>query len=280
MLGSSRSSLSRGTAAARAGCYRGDGATTTDRGIAGSPAESFSPSHGIEIRHCRVCSRDSISVGRSDTGSPLRRNGRCRSRSYGSAGGRPWEVTTSSVAVPVGLCRRIAVLRPPIGGLVLGPLHHRATVHFDQLVDQSRGRCSGAGHDGGAGAVRVDRFGRERRDRILVEVAGDHDPSLHGAEGVEQLPGLCREHRQVTGVDPDGAQARVRPPRSRCGCPELMSYVSTSRVVCLPSAATWEANAADSSSCSSVNACAAVPVVGTPCRRPASRFEVDAKPAR
>ena len=46
--------------------------------------------------------------------------------------------------------------------------------------------------------------------------------------------------------------------------PWLMSYVSTSSVVSLPSAATCEANAVGSSSCSSVNACAAVPAVGMP----------------
>ena len=62
--------------------------------------------------------------------------------------------------------------------------------------------------------------------------------------------------------------------------PCAMSYVSTSSVVSLPSAATWEANAALSSSCRSVKACAAVPVVGIPYRQPAARFEVYANPAR
>ena len=59
-----------------------------------------------------------------------------------------------------------------------------------------------------------------------------------------------------------------------------MSYVSTSSVVFLPSAATCEANAVGSSSCSSVNACAAVPAVGMPYRSPAARLEVYANPAR
>ena len=57
--------------------------------------------------------------------------------------------------------------------------------------------------------------------------------------------------------------------------PCAMSYVSTSSVVFLPSAATWDANAAGSSSCSSVKACAEVPVVGMPYRPPAARLEVD-----
>ncbi len=55
--------------------------------------------------------------------------------------------------------------------------------------------------------------------------------------------------------------------------------MSTSSVVSLPSAAIWAAKALRSSSCSSVNACAAVPPVGTPNRRPASRFDVAANPA-
>jgi hypothetical protein len=62
--------------------------------------------------------------------------------------------------------------------------------------------------------------------------------------------------------------------------PCAMSYVSTSRVVFLPSVATWDANAAGSSSCSSVKACAEVPAVGMPYRPPAARLEVEAKPAR
>ena len=46
-----------------------------------------------------------------------------------------------------------------------------------------------------------------------------------------------------------------------------------------PIASICARNAASSLSCSSVNACAAVPIVGTPQRRPASRFEVAPKPA-
>ena len=59
-----------------------------------------------------------------------------------------------------------------------------------------------------------------------------------------------------------------------------MSYVSTSSVVSTPSAATWARNASASVSCSSVNACAAVPAVGMPHRRPASRLDVEENPAR
>src|SRR5262249_20729291 len=36
-------------------------------GTAGSPAESFRPSHGMEMRHWRRCSRESPRVGRSGT---------------------------------------------------------------------------------------------------------------------------------------------------------------------------------------------------------------------
>ena len=50
-------------------------------------------------------------------------------------------------------------------------------------------------------------------------------------------------------------------------------------VVFGPNASTWARNAASSESCSSVNACAAVPIVGMPQVRPASRFDVASKPA-
>ena len=55
--------------------------------------------------------------------------------------------------------------------------------------------------------------------------------------------------------------------------------MSTSRVVERPSAFSWALNASSSLSCSKVNECAAVPVVGTPKLRPASRFDVAEKPA-
>lgn len=42
------------------------------------------------------------------------------------------------------------------------------------------------------------------------------------------------------------------------------SYVSTSRVVRLPRASTWEVNASFSVSCSRVNECADVPALGMP----------------
>ena len=56
---------------------------STVTGIAGSPAESLSPSHGMEIRHSRRCSATRSRVGRSATGSPPRTNGRCSGRSCG-----------------------------------------------------------------------------------------------------------------------------------------------------------------------------------------------------
>src|SRR5690606_32272299 len=86
-------------------------------GIAGSPAESFSPSQGTATSPERSSSRAAARSGRSGTGSPRIRNGRCSNRSCGAGGGVPRDTTTSSVAVPVGLWRRTAVLRPPIVAL-------------------------------------------------------------------------------------------------------------------------------------------------------------------
>ena len=48
----------------------------------------------------------------------------------------------------------------------------------------------------------------------------------------------------------------------------------------MPRESTWATKAPRSVSCSSVKAWALVPVVGTPCVRPASRFDVAAKPTR
>src|SRR5690606_34104952 len=86
-------------------------------GIAGSPAESFNPSQGTATNPSRSNSREAARSGRSGTGSPRIRYGRCSIRSCGAGSGRPRDTTTSSVAVPVGLCRRTAVLRPPIVAL-------------------------------------------------------------------------------------------------------------------------------------------------------------------
>src|SRR5262249_55207768 len=82
-------------------------------GIAGSPWDSFRPSHGIEIRQFLRCSGASWSGGRSGAGSPPRTYARCRARSCAFGSGVPCGTMTSSTAVPVGLCRRTAVLRPP-----------------------------------------------------------------------------------------------------------------------------------------------------------------------
>src|SRR5947207_12629414 len=66
-------------------------------------------------------------------------------------------------------------LAPAHGGLVLAALDHRPPVHLDQLVDQPGGRRAGAADHRGTGAVAVHGFGGERRDGVLVEVAGHHD---------------------------------------------------------------------------------------------------------
>ena len=105
------------------------------------------------------------------------------------------------------------------GALFSDRLTTGAAVDLDQLVDQAGGRGAGAGHDGGAGAVRVDGLGGQGGDRVLVEVAGDDDLGLGRAQRVEQLAGVGGQHRQVAGVDAHGAQVRGRRPRSRCGCP-------------------------------------------------------------
>ena len=92
----------------------------------------------------------------------------------------------------------------------------------------------------------------------------------------------ARTSRTTTPRSPESmrtAPSSVPATRTAVATPSVMSNVSTSRVVPTPIAATCDANASSSVSCSRVNECAAVPMVGTPHVRPASRFDVHAKPA-
>src|SRR5690606_30315333 len=57
-----------------------------------------------------------------------------------------------------------------------------------------------------ADAVAVDRGGGQRGDRVLVQVGGDQDAGVEGAERVELLPDLLGGGGQVAGVDADRAQ--------------------------------------------------------------------------
>src|SRR4051794_22063167 len=79
----------------------------------------------------------------------------------------------------------------------------------DELVDQTRGGGTAAGHQRGADAVGVDRRGRERSDRVLVEIAGHRDPGTDGAEPVQLGAYRVGLLEQVAGVDPDGAERRA-----------------------------------------------------------------------
>jgi hypothetical protein len=58
----------------------------------------------------------------------------------------------------------------------------------------------------GADAVAVDRVGAQRRDRVLVEVAGHHDAGAGGPQGVELGADLAGQHTEIAGVDADRAQ--------------------------------------------------------------------------
>ena len=146
---------------------------------------------------------------------PARRGaaGRCRR----SSGGVPMPITSAS-ATPCSSSRRSANLRPPmeiLSGLFFATETIAPVVALagDQLVDEAAGRVPAAGDQLGADAVAVDRRGGQRRDRVLVEVAGHHDPGLRGAEVVELLADPVGEHAEVAGVEADGAQLRC--PRSR-----------------------------------------------------------------
>jgi hypothetical protein len=92
----------------------------------------------------------------------------------------------------------------------------------------------------------------------------------------------ARASRTSTARSPESiriAPSSVPATRTAVAIPSATSKVSTRSVVPVPMAATCAANASSSVSCSSVNECAAVPIVGTPQVRPASRFDVAANPA-
>src|SRR6266508_5219545 len=100
-------------------------------------------------------------------------------------------------------------LAPAHGGLVLATLDDRPTVHLDELVDELSGRRARPGHHRGTRAVAVHRLGRQRGDGVLVQVAGDHDLRLGGAERVQQLARLRGQDGQVARVEADRAQLRT-----------------------------------------------------------------------
>ena len=98
-------------------------------------------------------------------------------------------------------------LGPGQGLLLGGTLGHGDPVDLDEFVDHAGGRGARAGHEPGADAVHVDRLRAQSGDRVLVEVPGDHDPGVAGAEGVQLTADLAGEHPQVPGVDADAAES-------------------------------------------------------------------------
>ena len=179
-------------------------------GMAGSPFESFSPSHGSVTVAARRCSRAASSVGSPSAARPgADERDLQQPLAVACSSGTSPAYTSSSSAVPLGLCAAHRGLAAALGGLVLRALGDRTPVHLDELVDQPGGRGAGSDHDGGPGAVRVDRRGGERRDRELVQVAADDDARAGRTERVELLAGVLGEVGQVAGVDADRTEFRA-----------------------------------------------------------------------
>ena len=179
---------------------------------------------GAARRGTPACRARAASSGSRPTTSPSLTSGTRRPRSSPSSTGGSPIPTTSASAVPCAVAAPQGELAAADRDLVLALLrdrHHLAVgaLAGDQLVDEPARRVAAAGHQLGADAVGVDRSGGERRDGVLVEVAGDHDPGVAGAERVELVADLVGEHAQVAGVEPDGAEARSRRPRRRAGPP-------------------------------------------------------------
>ena len=198
------------TSTTSAASAHGDPSTSTV-GRAGSPRDSFRPSHGT----VRSAPAQVVAGPVRASGSPVDPRAAAHqrhlqqpvvpARAPGPAAGDQ-HLLGGGPGGPVPAHRGLPAA---VGGLVLRPLRHRPPVHLDQLVDHARGRRAGPGHHRGADPVRVHRRGGQRRQRPLVQVAGQHDPGAGGAERVELLAGLVGQHGQVAGVDPDRTELRA-----------------------------------------------------------------------
>ena len=225
-------------------------------------------SAGRPVMPARPVGRSASTAGSGAT-SPLatrfppRTSGTCSGRSCGPSSGRPRETSTSSVAVPVARCRRTRGLAAAVGGLVLRPLRHRPAVHLDQLVDHAGGRRAGAGDQRGAHPVDVDRARRTAPAMANSSRSPDSTIRVPVAPSESSSSRACRgQHGQVAGVDPDRAERRAgdldRGPDARWRCRRCRPAAWCRCRARRPGPGTRRA----SSSCSSVNACAAVPAVG------------------
>ena len=99
------------------------------------------------------------------------------------------------------------------GGLVLRLLGDRlhfagGVLAFGELVDHRAGRGARAGDEHGAHAVGVDRCGLQCGQRVFVEVVGDGDLRVGGAERVQLVAYALREGREVARIDAHAAQFR------------------------------------------------------------------------
>ena len=187
-------------------------------GIAGSPRDSFRPSHG---RLCspaatRVAGRGQVEVGdRLARRAPAGPSSARATSSAGAGGGSPAGWTTSSTMVPDGLGQPRRLLAAAVGFLVAAALLDRHAVDLDQLVDHARGGGARAGDQRRADAVacrRVRRAARRSRTRRGRRTPRCGSWSRRGRR-VARGPGGPAP--QVAGVDADRAQLGARRPRRR-----------------------------------------------------------------
>ena len=155
--------------------------------------------------------RPSSGSGSRPTTSPSRTSSTSSGRSLPSFSGAVPMPTTSASATPWSSRRRSANLRPPIEILstlrfateTIAPPGPRGLHRATRPYTKPPRRVPAAGDELGADAVAVDGRGGERGDRVLVEVAGHHDPGLRRAQVVELLAHAVGQHAEVAGVEPD-----------------------------------------------------------------------------
>ena len=96
-------------------------------------------------------------------------------------------------------------------GLVLRLLGHRLHVTsgilaFSQLVYHRTGRSARSGDEHGAHAIRIDRRGLQRSERILVQIVGNGDLRVGSAQRIQLVAHALRQRRQIAGIDAHAAQ--------------------------------------------------------------------------
>ena len=99
-------------------------------------------------------------------------------------------------------------------GLVLRLLHHRhhraiRAFTLGELVHHRAGGSAGAGDQHGAHAIGINRRGLQSCQRILIQIIGNGNSGVRGAQSIQLIAHALGHCSQVTGIDAHTAQFRA-----------------------------------------------------------------------